>query len=407
MLRAYEATLPQHNIPLAGDTYFYRILLRLSLNSSSRNWRVRLISECRRARHSYGGGSTRDHRHEHQNACATFAAALDEGRAGQKRRQRSVLRSARGHPKRARSLSRCPAPLQSCGSRRRSFSASAGRQSLVTFHDGDTLPLGSDLRQERSSRVVCEGVGCSRSRDQSPERAAILDALRGRELQGEGRQSSERGMYRHATGPRSRELSPQRVAVQQAVSASPGRNQGDDRHLLVSAHKQVQVGEATERAAPLGTNELCDVPQEAQQAPLPVYTDTNFLHPHCGSRQECLDSPAAWAGSGDGGDWEASDSDSLSQTALADPTRPGCGDTFEPAQPGKHGIIQQLRPSPAAGSGGEADTGTAACACRLHCRLCRLRDLSPHRQDTAHASTCGPSPASLWTADDVLQIPAL
>ena len=384
VLRSYEATLPQHKIPLAGDTYFYRILLRLSLNSSTRNWRVRLISECRRARHTYGGGS-QGLRRDHCDACAAFASALDEGRAGQKRRQQSVLRSTRAHPKRARSLSGGPAPLQPHCSRGRSFSPSAGRQSLVTFHDSGAHQLGSDLRPERSGRIVCEGVGCSRSREQSPERAAIYDALRERDLQGE--QSSEFGIHWQATGLQSREQSPQREAVERAVRTSGGPSQRDDQRRPASAHKEVQVGEVTERAAALGRDESSDVFQTTQQAPRPAEHDANRAHPHRCSCQQCLASEPGWVASGNGGNRPASYPDSLSDTAFADLTCPGCGEFFEPPQAGMHSGVRQLRPSSAAGVGGEAHARGDVSAWRLHCRLCRLPDRSPRWQGT-DASTC-------------------
>ena len=383
VLRSYEATLPQHKIPLAGDTYFYRILLRLSLNSSTRNWRVRLISECRRARHSYRGGS-QGLRCDQHDACVDFASALDEGRAGQKRRQQSVLRSARAHPKRARSLSGGPAPQQPQGSRRRSY-CPAGRQSVVTFRDNDFQQQGIGLCPERSGRIVCEGVRCSRSREQSPERAAIYDALRERDLQGE--QSNEIGIHWQATGPQSRERSPQRAAAERAVSNSGGPSQRDDQRRPASAHREVQVGEAAQRAATQGAAEPGDVCQKAQQTHRPAEAHAEPVHPHRCSCQECLDAQAAWMASGDGSYWAALNADSLSGTAHADLTCPGCGEPFALSQASVHSGMRQLRPSSAAGVDGEADARSGASAWRLQCRLCRLPDRSPCWQGT-DASTC-------------------
>ena len=385
MLRSYEATLPQHNIPLAGDTYFYRILLRLSLNSSTRNWRVRLISECRRARHSYGGES-QDHRRDHHNACTGLVSALDEGRAGQKRRQRSILRSARAQPKSARSLSGCPAPLRSQGSRRRSLSPSAGRPSLVTFHDRDSQHQHSGLRPECGGRVACEGVGCSRSREQSPERAAIYDALRERDLQEDYVLSSGTGIHWHTHRPRSREQSPRRIADERVVTATPGPSQRNDQRRPASAHKEVQVGEVTECAATHGTDEPIEVAQKPERLSRPVEPDANLVHPRRCRCQQCLDSEAACVRSGEGSNWAATHADSVSDAALADLMCPGCGETFEPWHAEMDSGMRQLQSSSAAGIDGEAETG--ASTCRLRCRLCRLQDLSPRWRDTANAFTC-------------------
>ena len=385
VLRSYELTLPRHNISLAGDTYFYRILLRLSLNSVTTNWRVRLIAECRRARHSYGGVS-QYHTHGSRNAGVKAAAAFSEVRPGHKRRQETVLRSARAHPKRARSLSGCPAPPRSDSSRWRSLSPVPGREPLVRFRGSDAQP-GGDQQRQRGGRVVCEGVGCSRSREHSPERAAIYDVLKELERGRLGEQSSTAIRQWRAANSRSQDRSPQRVADEQAHNEWRARVLTRDRAIQTSAHVAIQTPEVIQHAA-VESNEPYEVARKAQQVPEPALFDGSAAHPlHC-SCQQCCHPESAWRGSGDGCEWADAHSDSFSDSALADLTCCCCRQPYEPSDAGRHSSKRRLRPSSAAGVRGEADTRLSAAAGQMPCRLCRLRDLIPRWRGTADACTC-------------------
>ena len=152
VLRSYEEVLPRHGVAVVSDTHFYRVLLRLSLDTDL-DWHARLERECERAELRYGSHT------------ATW--------------QRPCSASARGR-----------APSKHCGSaRRRSHSSSAQLlRAQPTLRCRSASPPHSpgvrfeDARKKHDKRrrswVVCEGLGCSRSRDASPVRDAVVAAIR-------------------------------------------------------------------------------------------------------------------------------------------------------------------------------------------------------------------------------------
>ena len=369
ILRSYEAALPRHNIPLASDTYFYRVLIRLSLNCGTPSWRVRLIAECQRARQSYGPAN-RSATRSGRDGCAAGVGAIDKDRAGQKRRQTSVPRAPRARPKRARSLSGLPAPPHPDRGQLHSTSP-AGRQPLVSFRDRDGPDSGQ--RTPRSRRVVCDGVGCSRSREQSPERLAAS-------LGDWGRRQGSASRPPGRASVRSCEQSPEPAAVHEVLrqwgsrSSSPARRRSASAAQLLHRDADTNLRTAWQ-ALQLG----CDATEPQQACPGAALRDITAPRARRRSCQLCLQGRST--ASGDSSGWDAPLLGGFSESGVEELTCPGCGQAFEPANHAAPSGRRQLWPSPERGVSLETRLAPH--------KLDQLRELIRQWRGTAHAATCG------------------
>ena len=373
ILRSYEAVLPRHNIPLATDTYFYRILIRLSLNGDTPSWRVRLLAECQRARQSYGAANQSSSRNGH-NALAEAARAADRGLLGQKRRQSPVPRATRAQPKRARSLSGLPASFRRGRTRPRSTSPNS-RRPLVSFRDRDEHDNGKPAA--KSSRVICDGFGCSRSREQSPERISACESLR--DL---SRPQSSNSRRTRASN-RSPDHSPERAAVYEllrewgARSSSPTHRPSASRRCGLR-----QDGHVAQQAAREGVRVDVRAHQPRQTIWGTALHDVPAPRLRRRSCQQCLDLKRRSAASVGSNDWDPPSPDGPSESGVDDLTCPGCGQCLGPE--GEDAPIvgtQMQRPS-------QARSGISRHLSGLH-KLDSLRELIRQWRGTAHAATCG------------------